>query len=106
MALASAIVGAKRPSQLITWTDSDGNAFDLTGATITARIRNRSSYVAVASDGTFTVTDASGGVFRWDYSDSDVAVAGVYEVQFTATFGTTPTPAKSVSDLWEVKESI
>ena len=28
MALAAAIVGAKRPSQSITWTDEDGNAFD------------------------------------------------------------------------------
>lgn len=106
MALAAAIVGAKRPSQSITWTDEDGNAFDLTGATITSRIRNRSSYVTTASDGTFTITSAAAGTFRWDYSTADVATAGLYEVQFTATFETTPTPAKTVTELWEVKESI
>ena len=106
MALAAAIVGAKRPSQTITWPDDEGNVFDLTGATIPARIRNRSSYVTVASDGTFTITNAAAGVFRWDYGAVDVTTAGLYEVQFTATFGSNPTPAKSVTELWEVKESI
>lgn len=106
MSLSAAIVGAKRPSQIITWTDDEGNAFDLTGAAITARIRNRTTYATVASDGTFTITNASSGVFRWDYGATDVATAGLYEVQFTATFGSGPTPAKTVTELWEVKESI
>lgn len=106
MALASAIVGAKRPSQTITWTDEDGDAFDLTGSTITARIRNRSSYVTVTSDGTFTLTNALAGTFRWDYGTTDVSTAGLYEVQFTATFPSGTTPAKSVTELWEVTESI
>lgn len=104
MALADAIQGAKRPSQEITWTDQDGNALDLTGATITARI-NRGGTVT-ASDGTFTVVTAASGIFRWDYSTADVATAGAFEVQFTAAFGSGTTPAKTKKAGWNVLEAI
>ena len=40
MALAHAVAGATRPSQVITWTRDDGTAEDLTGATITGKIRS------------------------------------------------------------------
>lgn len=106
MALADAIQGGKRPSQLITWKDQDGSVFDLTGATITARIIRRGASSATNSDGTFTLTDASNGVFRWDYSTNDVAVSGHYEVQFTATFGSNPTPAKTFLANWKVNKVI
>lgn len=102
MALAPAIVGAKRPSQTITWTDQDGDAFTLTGATITARIRRNG--VGVASDGTFTVTGTN--TFRWDYSTADVAEAGLFEVQFNAAFGSNPTPARTIKAIWTVYEAI
>lgn len=106
MALASAIKGAKRPSQLITWSDDDGSVFDLTGATITARIRNQSSRTVVDSDGSFVITSAASGVFRWDYGTVDVSTAGSYEVQFTAAFGASPTPARTMLASWSVLESI
>lgn len=106
MALADAIQGAKRPSQLITWKDQDNNALNLTGATITARLRRLRSGSAVDSDGTFTVTDASNGVFRWDYSTADVANSGTYEVQFTAVYGSNPTPAKTFIAEWKINEVI
>lgn len=106
MALADAIQGATRPSQLITWKDQDGNVFDLTGATITARIKRERASSGAASDGTFTVTDAANGVFRWDYSANDVAVSGHYEVQFNAAFGSNPTPAKTFISKWKVNEVI
>lgn len=106
MGLAAAVQGARRPSQTITWSDENGTAFDLTGATITTRIRNKSTQTTVDSDGTFTLTSAAAGQFRWDYSTADVETAGLFEVQFTATFGATPTPAKTIAELWEVKESI
>lgn len=102
--LADAIQGAKRPSQTITWTDEDGTAFDLTGATITARITR--SGVTTASDGTFTLTSAAAGVFRWDYSTTDVATAGKFTVQFTAAFASGITPARTMASRWTVQVAI
>jgi len=98
MALADAIVGAKRPSQLVTWKDNDGNALNLTGATVTAEIDGQQS------SGTFTIVDAEAGQFRWDYSTADVATAGVYSVRFIAAFGSEPSPAKTFIESWEVHE--
>ena len=106
MSLASAIQNARRPSQTITWTDETGAPLDLTGATITARIRNIVSNQVVDSTGTFTIVAATGGVFRWDYSAEDVAIASDFEVQFTATYGSGPTPAKTVVAPWSVLRSI
>lgn len=105
MALASAVQGAKRPSQTIVWQDQDRVALNLTGATITARIKN-SEGVTVASDGTFTIVTAASGIFRWDYGTNDVANAGSYTVQFNAAFGTDPTPAKSITAEWLVYPAI
>ncbi len=105
MALARAVQGAKRPSQLITWSDEDGNAVDLTGAIIAARLRN-SGGTTRASDGTFTITNAAGGIFRWDYGTADVATADTFAVQFTATFSSAPTPARSLVADWIVLEAI
>lgn len=104
--LADAVQGGKRPSQTITWGDEDGAPLDLSGATITARIRNRATGVAVDSDGTFTVTNGASGQFRWDYGTNDVATAGRFEVQFTAVFGTAPTPARQFVAHWQVHEAI
>lgn len=106
MALAAAVQGARRPSQTITWTDESGTALDLTGATITARIRNVAANSTTDSDGTFTIVTAASGVFRWDYSATDVESSGQYEVQFTATFGSAPTPARSIVAPWSVLKSI
>lgn len=107
MGLANAIVAAKRPSQLITWTRfSDGTPEDLTGATLTGKLRLYQQATSQAIAGTLTVTDAVNGVFRWDYADADVAVAGEHRVQFMATFGSNPTPAKTFTETWTVKESL
>lgn len=104
--LAAAVAGAKRPSQVVTWADDDGIPLDLTGATITARIKNKSTGAAANSDGTFTVTNADTGEFRWDYGTADVAADGNYEVQFTASFGTAPTPARTIKANWQVHRAI
>lgn len=106
MALAAAVQGARRPAQTITWTDDNGVALDLSGATITARIRNTTSNQVVASDGAFVVVTAASGVFRWDYSAADVATAGEFEVQFTATYGSAPTPARTIVAPWAVLRTI
>ena len=106
MGLANAVQGAKRPSQLITLTYPDGSVVDLTGATITARLRNDGTGVEATSDGAFTVTNAAGGVFRWEYSTTDVATAGRFKVQFNLEFGSAPTPARTFVESWLVAEAI
>ena len=106
MALANAIQGAKRPSQNITWKREDGTPEDLTGATITGKLLLRGQLAATSISGTFTVVDGPNGVFRWDYGTSDVATAGTYKVQFVASFGADPTPAKTFITEWVVVESL
>jgi len=106
MALAEAVQNAKRPSQLITWTDGDGDAVDLTGATITARLYNTATGVVAASTGAFVLTTPTAGVFRWDYSTTDLETAGLFKVQFTATYASGLTPGKTLTALWVVHEAI
>ena len=105
MALEPAVQGAKRPSQQITWADEEGTVLDLTGATITARIRDGAGST-VDSDGTFVLVDAPNGVFRWDYGTTDVAEEGDYKVQFTASFGLAPSPARNFTARWQVTEAL
>ena len=84
MALADAVRGGRRPSQIVTWTRNGGGAEDLTGATLTGWIRTRATGDTRGIAGTLTVTDGPGGTFRWDYAAADVAQAGAFDVQFNA----------------------
>lgn len=106
MALANAIVGATRPSQVITWYRADGTPENLTGATMTGKLRNRQSGEVRDIAGVLSVTDGAGGVFTWAYDADDVATVGRYDVQFTAAFGTSPTPARTIVDRWAVEEAL
>ena len=106
MALAAAVKGGRRPAQIVTWTRGDGAAEDLTGATLTGIIRNRSTAVGRAIVGTLTVTDATAGAFRWDYAAADVADSGQFDVQFSAAYVSGQTPAKTFVTRWEVKEAL
>lgn len=106
MALAHAIAGATRPSQVITWTRDDGTPEDLTGATITGKLRRASTGDITNIAGTLSVTDATAGKFTWAYAAADVATPGHYRVQFTAAFGSEPTPARTIVADWEVKEAL
>ena len=104
MALATAVKGGLRPSQLVTWTREDGDAEPLTGATITGTITDRATGTTRAIAGTLTVTDGAAGVFRWDYAAGDVATAGHYDVQFSAAFATGQTPARTFVTRWQVAD--
>ena len=101
MSLADAVAGALRPAQQITWTRSDGNPENLTGATLSGVIRSNSTGVVRAIAGSLTLTDAANGVFTWTYNSADL-VAGSYLVQFTATFGAGLTPARTFEMAWTV----
>jgi hypothetical protein len=107
MALANAVRGGLRPSQIVTWErDGTGIAEPLTGATLTGWIRDRSTGITRAIAGTLTVTDAAAGEFRWDYAAGDVVASGQFDVQFNAAFGSGQTPARTFVTRWEVKEAL
>lgn len=106
MGLAPAIAGATRPGQSITWLDGDGSPVDLTGATITGKMRNKHSGQTRDITGVFTVTDGSAGVFVWIYDVGDVATAGAYAVQFTAAYSSAPSPERNIIASWNVMEAL
>lgn len=86
MSLSSAVQGARHTAQRITWTREDGSAQNLSGATLSARMVNVVSQNARDVDGTLTVVTAGSGIFDWEYGENDVAAAGVFRVQFVATY--------------------
>lgn len=87
MALANAVQGSRHTPQRITWTDTDDDPVNLTGATLSGRIRNVNTGDTADMDGDLAIVSAAAGVFDWTYGQDDVAEAGDYNVQFTATFG-------------------
>lgn len=103
MALASAIVGAQRPSQDVTWLREDDTPEDLTSATLTGTVIPRSTRIPQAIQGTLSVIDALNGIFRWEYALVDL-VAGYNDVTFEAAFPTGPSPAKTFKTVWFVEE--
>ena len=106
MALANAVQGALRPGQMITWKREDGTAEPLAGATLTGVIRSRTAGARRAIAGSLTPTDAAGGVFLWEYAAADVAEAGHFDVQFTASFAAGLSPARSFVERWTVVEAL
>ncbi len=107
MALAAAVQGARRPAQSVTWLREGGNTpEDLTGATLTGFIRNRSTGTTRAIAGPLTVTDGAAGAFRWDYAAADVVEAGRFDVQFVAAFTAGLSPARTFVAQWEVRGSL
>lgn len=99
-----AIQGARLPGRQISWFRSDGTAENLTGAVLTARIRNRLTSEVRDVTGVLNVTDPTNGVFTWAFSSEDVAVAGDYDLQFTASFG--GLIAKTFTVTWSVLRSV
>lgn len=100
------VQGARRPSMLVTWYREGTTVVeDLTGATLTGTIAVGlgSSRAVRAITGDLVITDADGGVFRWDLSAADVADEGDLEVQFSAAFGSGQTPAITFVTKWQVR---
>lgn len=105
MALADAVQGSRWPAQQITWAPESGGAANLTNAVITGKIRASSGQTRAVA-GTCTVTDGPAGVFVWQYAAADVADAGIFDVQFTATWPDGLTPGKTFVTRWTVAESL
>jgi hypothetical protein len=105
MGLASTVQGNTKFPQVITWTDGDGDAVDLTGATVTGMKRPTNSTASTAIAGTLTVTDATAGKFTWTPAAADVATAGTFSVQFTATYAG-PLLERTLIETWVVEPAI
>ncbi len=104
MSLDGAVQDAILPVQTIIWNDQNGNAVDLSTATITGQIENVSTGVAKAITGVFVVTDGPAGTFTWTYSAADVGTGGAHRVQFTATFA--GGDSKTILEDWFVYRKI
>lgn len=105
MALASAVKGARHTGQQITWLRQDDTAVNLTGTTLTGRLRDRKTGVARAIDGTLTLVTPASGIFNWVYGALDVGTAGMFDVQVTATYADTLKEISFLSEWW-VEEAI
>lgn len=102
MSLAAAVKGGRYTAQQITWSDADGNAKDLSGATLGGTIQTEAG-VTRAIDGTLTPDpdqSANPGLFTWSYGANDVAGAGVFTVQFSADYGSNAD--LSLPEQWQV----
>lgn len=100
MALASAVQHARKRAQTITWTDEDGTAINLTGATITGIIDRGGVQTAIT--GTLALVTAASGIFSWTYSAADVAQAGSFHVQFRAKYSSDTLSEISYRTQWRV----
>lgn len=103
MALADAVQNARHSAQSITWTN-EGTAVNLTGATLTGVKRHKATGVVTALDGTLTLVTPASGVFSWTYGATDVGAAGLFEVQFIATFADT-TVERTIAEDWRVHDA-
>ncbi len=105
MTLSKAVKSARHSPQQITWKKSDGTAYDLTGATITARLKNKVTGQIRAADGTFAIVTAASGIFTWAYGTNDVSEAGKFDVQFIASYSDSKND-KTFIEEWIVEDSI
>lgn len=104
MALSNGILGARARSQVITWTDDSGNAINLTGATLSGKIKSKQTYTLRDIDGSLAIITAASGIFSWTYGANDVGESGEFWVQFKAAYA--GQPDKTYLTEWEVKEAI
>jgi hypothetical protein len=87
MGLNRAIEGARHVGQDVYWVRGDSTIPDLTGATLTGTIKDRSGNERTIESSRLTVTDATGGRFTWTYNDPEVEIVGSFTVRFKATYG-------------------
>jgi TRAP-type mannitol/chloroaromatic compound transport system substrate-binding protein len=106
MALQPWPQGSLRPSPIIVWELEGGGVAQLDGATLTGKLRNRATSATRAIAGTLTVTNGAAGEFRWDLDAADVATAGHFDVQFTASFAAGASPARTFVERWTVVEAL
>lgn len=76
--------GDTSPSLSASLTNASGTALDLRGATVRLFAADASGQLALNK--LMTITDAIGGVCRYDWVEGDTDVAGTYRVEFKVTY--------------------
>lgn len=104
--LTTVAQGSLRPSIPATWYDADGTALDLTDAALTGWIEDRLTGTTRAIQGTITPDEGTAGDFTWTLAAADVADAGTFDVQFSATWATDPPTGRTTRYLWVVQPSL
>lgn len=77
--------GDTSPALAATLTDSDGNAIDITGASVDFHMSPRGGD-GTKVDAQATITDASNGKVEYRWSQSDTDTPGTYRGEFEVTY--------------------
>jgi hypothetical protein len=77
--------GATEPALVATLRDDDGNAVDLTGASVEFRMKQAGAD-ALKVDDACLVTDSSGGEVTYEWSASDTDTVGHYNAEFAVDY--------------------
>lgn len=107
MSLPNWVQSSTHTGLRIRWTRSDGTYPDLTGATITGKIRSiapGSSSAALTGTLAPDTNQAAQGYFTYAPSAADVGTAGSYKVQFTAT--RTGLPDLTFQADWAIEDAL
>lgn len=73
------------PSMLAKLQDADGNAVNVTGATVRFHLRAIGSQT-VTVDEAATIVTAIDGLVRYDWQAADTATIGSYQAEFEVTY--------------------
>lgn len=77
--------GATEPALVATLRDDDGNAVDLTGASVDFRMKQASADTRQV-DASCVVTDADQGEVTYEWSDTDTDTVGHYNAEFAVDY--------------------
>lgn len=107
MAAIKLVYGANHPTYTITWLDESNTAVNLTGATITGRIKHNITGSAAALTGTLSLVTAASGIFSYTPSAADTTrdASKHYSLQFIATFGDATIEKTFKKECW-IEEAI
>lgn len=73
------------PAMLATLQDADGNAVNVTGATVRFHMRAVGSTTVVVDEAATIVTDLD-GLVRYDWQAADTDTIGSYQAEFEVTY--------------------
>lgn len=73
------------PAMLATLQDADGNAINLTGASVRFHMRTIGSSQTTV-DAAATVVTAASGIVRYAWDAADTATVGSYQAEFEVTY--------------------